>query len=102
VEKMSGKGKVYSYTLVPHDNASPEFESQTPLVLALVKLEEGPMVLTQITDLEPADAGQNDGVPFKIEIGMDVEMVTRKLSEGGKQGLINYGYKFRPTFLLSK
>jgi hypothetical protein len=34
----------------------------------------------------------NDGV----EIGMLVEMVTRKLREDGDKGMLVYGYKFRP------
>ncbi len=102
MEKMSGRGEVYSYTLVSHDNVPPKFELQAPFVLALVKLLEGPVVLSQLTDLEPTDPDLNDGIPFKVEVGMDVEMVTRKLYEEGKQGLINYGYKFRPTFLPSK
>jgi hypothetical protein len=29
-------------------------------------------------------------------IGMPVEMVTRKLREEGEEGMIVYGYKFRP------
>jgi len=28
---------------------------------------------------------------------MPVEMVTRKISEDGKDGVILYGYKFRPV-----
>ena len=32
-----------------------------------------------------------------IEIGMPVEMVTRKMrNDGDERGLIVYGYKFRP------
>jgi uncharacterized OB-fold protein len=55
--------------------------------VALVKLEEGPMVAAQLTDVDNS----------KVEIGMPVEMVTRKLREDGKRGMIVYGYKFRPT-----
>jgi uncharacterized OB-fold protein len=55
--------------------------------VALVKLNEGPMVTAQLTDL-----GNQ-----KVEIGMPVEMVTRKLrSDGDERGIIVYGYKFRP------
>ena len=33
-----------------------------------------------------------------VEIGMPVEMVTRKMrNDGDKRGLIVYGYKFRPA-----
>jgi uncharacterized OB-fold protein len=35
-----------------------------------------------------------------IQIGMPVEMVTRKLrSDGEERGLLVYGYKFRPMEL---
>jgi hypothetical protein len=56
-------------------------------MVALVKLEEGPMIAAQLTDVETD----------RVEIGMPVEMVTRKLSEDGRRGMIVYGYKFRPT-----
>ena len=54
--------------------------------MALVRLEEGPMVTAQLTDV---DADQ-------VHTGMPVEMVTRKVQGGGDQGAIIYGYKFRP------
>jgi uncharacterized OB-fold protein len=35
-----------------------------------------------------------------VEIGMPVEMVTRKMrNDGDERGLIVYGYKFRPQTL---
>lgn len=83
---FSGKGEIYSYTVVLDP---PEgFEDQKPYVVALVRLDEGPMVTTQITDL--------DGQP---EIGMRVEMVTRRLRTDGEEGIIVYGYKFRPLLV---
>jgi uncharacterized OB-fold protein len=57
-----------------------------PYTVALVKLEEGPLITAQLTDVA------ND----EVEIGMPVEMVTRKLRTQGEEGLIIYGYKFRP------
>jgi len=82
LHQFSGKGEVYSYTIV--QDAPAGFEDQAPYVLALVKLDEGPMVTAQLTDLDSSP-----------EIGMRVEMVTRKLRTEGKQGVILYGYKFR-------
>lgn len=80
---FSGKGEVYSYTVVMD---GPEgFELQVPYVVALVKLDEGPMVTAQLTDYEDEPA-----------IGDRVEMVTRKLRTDGDEGIIVYGYKFRP------
>jgi hypothetical protein len=56
--------------------------------VALVKLNEGPMVTAQLTDL-----GNQP-----VEIGMPVEMVTRRLrSDGDERGVLVYGYKFRPA-----
>ncbi|RMG90141.1 MAG: Zn-ribbon domain-containing OB-fold protein [Chloroflexi bacterium] len=79
---FSGTGEVYSYTTVLDPPAG--FEDQAPYVLALVKLDEGPIVTAQITDLDGS-----------LDIGDRVEMVTRKLTTEGPQGMIVYGYKFR-------
>ena len=79
---FSGAGEVYSFTSVQE---SPEaFAAQAPYMLALVKLDEGPMVVAQLTDVDGS-----------VEIGDRVEMVTRKLTTEGTKGMIVYGYKFR-------
>jgi uncharacterized OB-fold protein len=80
---LSGKGTVYSFTTVT--TPAEPFEAFAPYALALVKLDEGPLVTAQLTDL--------DGPP---EIGMRVEMVIRKLRTDGSRGIIIYGPKFRP------
>lgn len=82
---LSGRGTVYSYTTVFDPPTG--FEAYAPYPVALVKLEEGPMVTAQLTDVAAHD----------VQIGMPVEMVTRKLSEQGDEGIIIYSYKFRPT-----
>lgn len=81
--QFSGKGEIYSFTTVydaPHG-----YEEQAPYTVAIVKLEEGPLVTAQITD---TDNG-------KVEIGQKVEMITRRLREDGDRGMLVYGYKFR-------
>lgn len=84
--QFSGRGEVYSYTTVY--DAPAGYEEQAPYTVALVKLEEGPVITAQLTDL--------DNQP--VVIGMPVEMVTRKLrNDGDERGLIVYGYKFRPV-----
>ena len=83
--QFSGKGEVYSYTTVY--DAPEGFEGQAPYTVALIRLEEGPLITAQLTDVDNG----------KISIGDPVEMVTRKLSEDGNRGLIAYGYKFRPA-----
>ena len=83
--QFSGKGEVFSYTTIY--DAPAGYESNVPYTVALVKLEEGPMITAQLTDLGSQ----------KVEIGMPVEMVTRRLrSDGDERGMIVYGYKFRP------
>jgi uncharacterized OB-fold protein len=81
---FTGKGEVYSYTTVYEPPSG--YEEFAPYTVALVKLEEGPLITAQLTDL--------DGEP---KIGMPVEMVTRKLRADGARGMIVYGYKFRPV-----
>lgn len=84
---FSGRGEVYSYTTVHEAPAG--FQDQAPYSVALVKLEEGPIVTAQLTDL----GNRND-----VHIGQRVEMVTRRLrQDGDERGLIVYGYKFRPV-----
>jgi len=82
--EFSGKGKVLSWTIVR--NPPSGFEYYKPYPLALVQLEEGPVVLAQLTDVDFDE----------IDFGMEVEMVTRKVREFDEDGIILYAYKFRP------
>ena len=45
--EASGHGTVHSFTIV-HRAAFPEFQAQTPYVVALIDLEEGPRMMTNI------------------------------------------------------
>lgn len=81
---LSGRGEVFSFSTMY--DAPEGFEEYVPYTVALIKLEEGPMVTAQLTDVRPEE----------VQIGMPVEMVTRKLREDGPEGQILYGYKFRP------
>lgn len=83
VVPLSGFGEVYSYTVVTDPPAG--YEEAAPYTLAMIKLDEGAILTAQLTDL--------DGEP---QIGMRVEMVTRRLKTEGHRGVIAYGYKFRP------
>ena len=80
-------GEVYSYTTVY--DAPEGYEKFAPYTVALIKLAEGPMLTAMLTDVD------NN----KVEIGMSVEMITRKLRADGDKGIIIYGYKFRPLDL---
>lgn len=80
---FAGAGEVYSFTTLTTPPAG--FEDQAPYTLALVRLDEGPLVTAQLTDLVETP-----------RIGDRVEMVTRRLYSDGDGGAIVYGYKFRP------
>ena len=82
---FSGRGEVFSYSTV--FQAPTSHEEQAPYTVALVKLEEGPLVTAQLTDVDRKD----------VKIGMPVEMTTRVLQSNGDRGSIVYGYKFRPS-----
>ncbi|WP_457751145.1 Zn-ribbon domain-containing OB-fold protein [Thermococcus sp.] len=82
--EFSGRGKVLSWTIVRNPPSC--FEYYKPYPLALVQLEEGPVVLAQLTDVDFDE----------IDFGMEVEMVTRKVREFDEDGIILYTYKFRP------
>ncbi|ACJ16792.1 hypothetical protein, conserved [Thermococcus onnurineus NA1] len=82
--ELSGKGKVLSWTIVR--NPPSGFEYYKPYPLALIELEEGITVLAQLTDVDPEE----------IDFGMEVEVVTKKIREFEEDGIILYGYKFRP------
>jgi len=82
---LSGTGTIYSFSIMY--NVPQGYEEQKPYVIAIVQLDEGPMVTAQLTDINHAE----------IAIGQRVEMVTRKLREEGNEGQIVYGYKFRPA-----
>jgi hypothetical protein len=81
--ELSGNGQIYSYTIV--HTAPAGFELQQPYALAIVKLDEGPMITAQIVDCNFDD----------ISIGKQVSMVFRKIHEGSEKDIIQYGYKFR-------
>jgi len=80
---FSGQGEIYSYSTL--FQAPLGYEGFIPYTVALIKLKEGPLVSAQLTDTDNDEA----------QVGMKVEMVTRKLREYGEDGVIVYGYKFR-------
>ncbi|MEM3446402.1 MAG: Zn-ribbon domain-containing OB-fold protein [Candidatus Korarchaeum sp.] len=83
-KQLPRRGKVVNYSVVW--NAPRGYEYYTPYVVALVRLEDGTMLLSQLTDIDPS----------QVTEGMDVEMVLRKVRVSGESGIIAYAYKFRP------
>jgi len=54
-------------------------------VLAIIQLDEGPRMTTQIVCR-----------PDEVKIGMRVKSVFRRIAADGESGIIHYGTKFMP------
>ena len=52
--KASGKGRVYSFTVV-HQAVHPAFMGDVPYVFAVINLDEGPRIATNIVECKPED-----------------------------------------------
>ena len=81
--KFSGKGKIHTYSVIR--SPSDEFKTIAPYVVAIVELDEGAKLTAQLVDCEVDD----------VKIGDPLEMVFRKISEDGPDGVISYGFKFK-------
>ena len=61
--EAKGTGKVWTYTIT-YQNRTPGFKEEVPYVLALVELEEGVKLFTNIINCDPKS----------VTIGMDVKV----------------------------
>ncbi|MEJ2493884.1 MAG: Zn-ribbon domain-containing OB-fold protein [Ignavibacteriaceae bacterium] len=79
--KLSDEGKILTYTIIRV--ASDAFSKITPFAIAVIAVDNGARLMTQIAD-SPID---------KVKIGEKVKLVFRKIQDEGKSGLHCYGYK---------
>jgi len=68
--QSSGKGTVYSYTVV-ENNAPSFFQDEMPFVVALIRLQEGVQMMSNIVSCEPSE----------VYCDMPVEVTFNKVSE---------------------
>ncbi len=68
--EVSGKGEVYSYTVV-HRAPSKGFAPEVPYVVAVVALDEGLHLMTRLMQVVPDD----------VSIGMRVEVDFRRMDD---------------------
>jgi uncharacterized OB-fold protein len=68
----SGRGTVVSFTLL-HRAPGPEFEKRLPYIYALVELEEGPRIVTNLVHVAPDEAS----------VGQPVVVVFERIDEEG-------------------
>jgi uncharacterized OB-fold protein len=70
-KEVTGRGTVYSYTIINHAKANPAFTGEVPYAIAVVELQEGPRMYGRIKDC-PIE---------EIATGMKVRVVFEDLSE---------------------
>ena len=80
--QFKGIGKVISSTVVHQAQAG--YEMFGPYCMAIIELEEGPRITSQIVDYESG----------AVKPGMKVKSVFRKLGEDSESGILHYGTKF--------
>ena len=68
--QATGRGKVASYTII-HRAISKAYLDEVPYVVALVELEEGPTMMSNIIHCEPEE----------VAIGMEIEVIFEDWSE---------------------
>ena len=79
---FQGTGTLLTWTKI---NSAPKgFECATPYYLGIITLDEGVLITANITEIIE-----------KLEIGMPMKAVFRKLYQKGETGIIRYGLKFK-------
>jgi len=71
-EQASGKGVLYSFEIA-YRSLNPAFKIEPPYVLAMIELEEGPRIMSNLINIE-AD-------PAVVKIGAPVEVVFEKQND---------------------
>jgi len=72
--EASGRGTVFTYT-VARRPTHPAFADLVPYVIAVVELEEGPKLTTNIVDIDPDDVTIGMAVRVTFADGDDVTLV---------------------------
>jgi uncharacterized protein len=84
-KQMKRTGTIVTHTII-RTPARP-FADQAPYAMAIVQMDDGPRLTTQVVDL-------NEG---QLAIGLKVKLEFRKVNVEGKSGIIHYGYKAVPA-----
>ncbi|MFC2038249.1 Zn-ribbon domain-containing OB-fold protein [Chloroflexota bacterium] len=69
-EKLSGKGKVYSFTIIRRAS-HPGFAGEVPYTVAIIELEEGTRLISNVIDCKPED----------VWVEMPVEVVFEDIND---------------------
>jgi len=65
-----GRGRIYSYTVIRH-NEAPPFRDMVPYIVALVELDEGVRVIANLEEC----------TPDVVHVGMAVEVIYQRITD---------------------
>lgn len=74
--QASGTGTLYSYVI--NTRPMPGFEGEVPYVIAVVELDEGPRLMTNLVDVAGGDV---DAKAATLEVGAAVEVVYEQATD---------------------
>ena len=85
IRTMQRTGAVLTYTTILV--APAPFADQAPYVVAVVEMDDGPRITTQVVDCSEV----------QLQVGLKVKLEFRRVTSDGDAGPINYGYKAVPV-----
>ena len=84
--EASGKATLYSFEIA-HQSLNPEFKVPPPYILALVALDEGPRLLTNLVDVEPNLGALKCDMPLEVVFERLTDAITiPQFRPAGAQG----------------
>jgi len=82
---MQRTGKILTHTII---RVPPKpFADQAPYAVAVVEMDDGPRITTQVVGWQPG----------QLAVGQRVKLEFRKIYSDGEAGCIHYGYKAVPV-----
>jgi len=85
MKPMRRTGRILTYTVVRVPPAP--FKDEAPFAIAVVEMDDGPRVTTQVADWKESE----------LRTGQRVKLEFRKIYTDGEAGPIQYGYKAVPV-----
>ena len=82
---MRRTGIILTHTIIRVPPAP--FKDQVPYALAVVQMDDGPRITTQVVDCEEG----------QLKTGQKVKLEFRRIYDDSEAGTINYGYKAVPA-----
>ena len=78
VESFDASGRATLHTYIIAHRGAPGFEDKTPYVIAIVELEEGPRMMTNVVEVDPA--------PEHLPVGLQLEVTWEDHEQAERDG----------------